>query len=110
MEFYLIPDAYDIKPENFFTSVRTEIEARFGYDLRRAVADIRPAYTFKASFQGSAPESIIAFPDSNDYESRVINAISLGGEADIMTCIAGGIARHFTMKRRLKLLQRSGKS
>jgi ADP-ribosylglycohydrolase len=38
------------------------------------------------------PESIIAFLEADDYESTIRNAISLGGDADTMACIAGGIA------------------
>ncbi len=72
-----------------------EIEGRFGYDLQRTLATIRPEYHFDVSCQGSVPESIIAFLESNDYEDAVRNAISLGGDADTMACIAGGIAEAF---------------
>ena len=41
------------------------------------------------------PESIIAFLESEDYESTVRLAISLGGDADTMGAIAGGIAEAF---------------
>ena len=41
------------------------------------------------------PQSILAFLESNSYEDAVRNAISLGGDADTMACIAGGIAEAF---------------
>lgn len=41
------------------------------------------------------PQSIIAFLESNAYADAVRNAISLGGDADTMACIAGGIAEAF---------------
>jgi ADP-ribosylglycohydrolase len=41
------------------------------------------------------PQSIIAFLESTSYEDAVRNAISLGGDADTMACIAGGIAEAF---------------
>jgi ADP-ribosylglycohydrolase len=41
------------------------------------------------------PESIIAFLESEDWEGAVRNAVSLGGDADTMACIAGGIAEAF---------------
>jgi ADP-ribosylglycohydrolase len=41
------------------------------------------------------PESLIAFLASTDYENAVRNTISLGGDADTMACIAGGIAQAF---------------
>ena len=72
-----------------------EIQDRFGYDLTRSLATIRPGYRFDVSCQGSVPESQIAFLESTDFEGAVRNAISLGGDADTMACIAGGIAQAF---------------
>jgi ADP-ribosylglycohydrolase len=62
------------------------------------VDGIRPGYSFDVSCQGSVPESIVAFLDSTDYIDAVKNAISLGGDADTMACIAGGIAQAFYKK------------
>lgn len=75
--------------------IREEIKARFGYDLTRSLAEIRPGYAFDVSCQGSVPESILAFLESEDFESAVRNAVSLGGDADTMGCIAGAIAHAF---------------
>ena len=50
---------------------------------------------FDVTCQGSVPESIIAFLESNDYEDAVRKAISLGGDSDTQACIAGGIAQAF---------------
>lgn len=41
------------------------------------------------------PQSIIAFLEADGFEDAVRNAISLGGDADTMACIAGGIAEAF---------------
>ena len=79
-------------------TMRAEIAGRFGYDLDRTVDAIRPTYRFDVSCQGSVPESIVAFLDSDDYIDAVKNAISLGGDADTMACIAGGIAQAFYRK------------
>ena len=38
------------------------------------------------------PPAIIAFLESTGFEDAVRNAISLGGDADTMACIAGAIA------------------
>jgi ADP-ribosylglycohydrolase len=75
--------------------IRKQIEDRFVYDLHRKVEDIRPTYRFDVTCQGSVPESIIAFLDADDYEETVKNAISLGGDADTMACIAGGVAQAY---------------
>ena len=76
-------------------TIRRQIETRFAYDLSCRVDDIRAGYRFDVSCQGSVPESIIAFLDSEDYATAVKNAISLGGDADTMACIAGAIAQAY---------------
>ena len=75
--------------------IREFIQEKFGYDLNRSIDDIRPNYSFNESCQGTVPEAIIAFLDSTDYEDAVRLAISLGGDADTLACIAGGIAEAF---------------
>lgn len=72
--------------------IRREIGTRFGYDLARTVAEIRPTYNFDVAAERSVPEAIICFPDAQDFEATVRNAVSLGGDADTMACIAGAIA------------------
>jgi ADP-ribosylglycohydrolase len=75
--------------------IRRYTEETFGYFLDETLDDIRPTYHFDVSCQGSVPQSIIAFLESDSYEDAVRNAISLGGDADTMACIAGGIAEAF---------------
>ncbi len=77
------------------TQIRHEIERRFGYDLGRSLADIRPAYRFDETCQGTVPEAIVAFLESADFEDAIRNAISLGGDADTLAAITGGIAHAF---------------
>jgi len=77
---------------------RDEIAGRFGYAMDRTVDDIRPGYRFDVSCQGSVPESIIAFLDASSYEDAIKNAVSLGGDADTMARIAGGITQAYYKK------------
>lgn len=77
------------------SKIREEITARFGYNLDRSLAEIRPGYRFDVSCQGSVPEALIAFLESGDYEDAVRNAVSLGGDSDTLACIAGGIAQAY---------------
>ena len=70
-------------------------DSPFGYDLSRSIAEIRPKYKFDSSCQGSVPEAIIAFLESDDFESAIRRAISLGGDSDTIACIAGAIAHAF---------------
>ena len=71
------------------------MESTFGYNLNRTCDEIRPNYHFDVTCQGSVPESIIAFLESYDFESAVRLAISLGGDADTMGAITGGIAEAY---------------
>ncbi|MDR0867380.1 MAG: ADP-ribosylglycohydrolase family protein [Planctomycetota bacterium] len=65
------------------------------YDLSRTLAEIRPNYEFNETCQATVPEAITCFLESLDYESTIQNAISLGGDADTLACIAGSIAEAF---------------
>ena len=73
-------------------TVRRELSSRFGYDLGRTVQQIRPTYKFDVTCQGSLPEAIIAFLESDSVESAIRLAISLGGDADTQAAIAGALA------------------
>jgi ADP-ribosylglycohydrolase len=75
--------------------IRRYTEDQFGYFLDESLDELRPTYQFDASCQWSVPQSIIAFLESTDFEDAVRNAISLGGDADTMACIAGAIAEAF---------------
>lgn len=76
-------------------TIRAEITDSFGYDLKRTLDTIRPAHGFDVSCQGTVPEAIIAVLESQSYEDAVRNAVSLGGDADTLACIAGGIAEAY---------------
>lgn len=85
--------------------IKQHIESFFGYDLGARLDDIRESYEFDVSCAGSVPQSIIAFLESNSYEDAIRNAISLGGDADTMACIAGGIAEaHYGVPERIRYI------
>jgi ADP-ribosylglycohydrolase len=73
--------------------VRDYVEATFHYDLQRTVDEIRPHYAFDVSCQGTVPEAILCALESEAFEGAVRLAVSLGGDADTLACIAGGIAQ-----------------
>lgn len=75
--------------------IKDHVQRIFGYDLEKSLAEIRPDYSFDVSCQGSVPQSILAFLESENWEGAVRNAVSLGGDADTMACIAGAIAEAF---------------
>ena len=72
--------------------IKEYVEKTFGYDLHRAIAEIRPSYRFDVSCQGSVPEAIIAFLEGNSFEEVIRLAISLGGDSDTIGAMAGAIA------------------
>lgn len=75
--------------------IRQYIEKKFHYKLNQRLEDIRLYYKFDSSCQGSVPQAIIAFLESENYEDAIRNAISIGGDSDTIACIAGGIAQAF---------------
>ena len=76
--------------------IKTYIESTFGYNLSRTIKEIKESgYDFDSTCQGSVPESIIAFLESEDYEDCIRKAIWLGGDADTQAAIAGSIAEAF---------------
>ncbi len=75
--------------------IKDYIKQTFGYDLNPTLAQIRPHYTYDVSCQGTVPPAVIAFLESENYEDAVRKAVSLGGDADTLACITGGIAEAF---------------
>ena len=77
------------------SEIKRFIEVSFGYDLQPTLDEIRPTYVFNESCQETVPQAITAFLEANDFEDAVRNAISLGGDADTLACIAGSIAEPY---------------
>lgn len=76
-------------------TIRAFVEATGGYDLSVSVATLRPRYAFDESCQGTVPAALVAFLDASDYTDTLRKAISLGGDADTLACIAGSVAAAF---------------
>lgn len=75
--------------------IRDYIEQRFGYDLHKTYADWNGKYGWDESCQGTVPQAIICFLESEDYEDAIRKAVALGGDSDTLACITGGIAEAF---------------
>ncbi len=75
--------------------IRKAISNMFHYDLTRTVDEIRPKYIFDESCQGSVPQAITAFLESENFEDAVRKAVSLGGDADTLACITGSFAEAY---------------
>ena len=75
--------------------IKTYIETEFHYDLSRTCDEIRPNYYHVESCQKTVPEAITAFLEGDSFEDVIRTAVSLGGDCDTLTCIAGSIAEGF---------------
>ena len=75
--------------------IKAYIEANFHYDLSRTCDEIRPAYRHVESCQKTVPEAINAFLEGESFEDVIRTAVSLGGDCDTLTAIAGSIAEGF---------------
>lgn len=75
--------------------IKACIEESFGYDLSRTCDQIRPGYRYAASCQETVPEAITAFLEGNSFEDVIRTTVSLGGDCDTLTAIAGSIAEGF---------------
>ncbi|PKM79299.1 MAG: hypothetical protein CVU88_06505 [Firmicutes bacterium HGW-Firmicutes-13] len=75
--------------------IKEYIAASFGYNLEQTLQEIRPHYRFDVTCQGSVPQAITAFLESDDYEDAVRKAVSIGGDSDTIACITGGIAQAY---------------
>ena len=76
-------------------TIRTTISNVFHYDLSRTCDEIRPAYHHVESCQETVPEAIIAFLEGDSFEDVIRSAVSLGGDSDTLTAIAGSMAEAF---------------
>ena len=75
--------------------IKAYIEKEFHYDLSRTCDEIRPTYHHVESCQETVPEAITAFLEGESFEDVIRTAVSLGGDCDTLTCIAGSIAEGF---------------
>lgn len=75
--------------------IKAYIEGEFDYDLSRTCDEIRPTYYHVESCQETVPEAITAFLEGDSFEDVIRTAVSLGGDCDTLTCIAGSIAEGF---------------
>jgi ADP-ribosylglycohydrolase len=78
--------------------IQEKLEDLFDYDLSQTMEQVKFNYSFDVTCQGSVPQAITAFLESEDFEDAIKNAISLGGDADTQACIAGALAEAFYMK------------
>lgn len=76
--------------------IKSQLFSMFKYDLLNStVAHLREECEWSAICQDTVPMSVVAFLESDDYESTVKNAISYGSDSDTIAAMAGAIAEAF---------------
>lgn len=75
--------------------IREYMDKEFEYSLVLTCDEIRPNYHHVESCQETVPEAITAFLEGESFEDVIRTAVSLGGDCDTLTCIAGSIAEAF---------------
>ena len=71
--------------------IRKYISENF-YSLNETVEEIRENYNFNETCQGTVPQAITAFLESESFEDAIRTAVSLGGDSDTLAAITGSIA------------------
>lgn len=74
--------------------IRDHIDKNY-YPMDFTLDDIREDYTFDVTCQGSVPQALEAFFESENFEDAIRNAISIGGDSDTIAAICGGIAEAY---------------
>ena len=75
--------------------IKNYIQSNFSYDLSRSCDEIRPGYRHDVRCIGTVPEAITAFLEGSSFEDVIRTAVSLGGDCDTLTCIAGAMAEAY---------------
>ena len=76
-------------------NIKKFISDEFGYDFSRTCDEIRPTYHHVETCQETVPEAMTAFFEGDGFEDVIRTAVSLGGDCDTLTCIAGSIAEAY---------------
>lgn len=65
------------------------------YDLCDCVEDLQADYDWDSSCQGTVPQALQCFFESESFEDAIRNAISIGGDSDTIGAITGAVAEAY---------------
>jgi len=77
------------------SEIKDYIIKKYNYDLSKTCDEIRPTYHHVESCQETVPQAISAFLEGDSFEEVIRLAVSLGGDSDTLTAIAGSIAEAY---------------
>lgn len=72
--------------------LRELFESRFGYDCSTPLDVLRARHRFDETCPGTVPVAVAVVLASVSVEDAIRKAVSMGGDADTLACIAGSIA------------------
>ena len=75
--------------------IKEYIGMKFHYNLDTSWEYLHRNYGWQSSCQNTVPQAIVAFLVSDDFESAIRRAISIGGDSDTLACITGSIAEAY---------------
>lgn len=75
--------------------IKRYIEDEFEYIFVFTCDEIRPNYHHVETCQETVPEAMTAFMEGESFEDVIRTAVSLGGDCDTLTAIAGSMAEGF---------------
>lgn len=65
------------------------------YSIDFTIDEIRPLYDYDITCQGTVPQAMQAFFESESFEDAIRNAISIGGDSDTLAAITGAVAEAY---------------
>ncbi len=65
------------------------------YTIDFTIDEIRPLYDYDITCQGTVPQAMQAFFESESFEDAIRNAISIGGDSDTLAAITGAVAEAY---------------
>lgn len=83
------------------SEIKNYIVKKYNYDLSKTCDEIRPNYHHVESCQETVPQAITAFLEGGSFEEVIRLAVSLGGDSDTLTAIAGSIQKLIIQFRKI---------
>ena len=75
--------------------IKKYITTKFHYNLDQSWEYLHDTYEWDSSCQGTVPQAIVSFLASDNFESAIRRAVSIGGDSDTLACITGSIAEAY---------------
>ena len=91
-----IASAVFLARQNFSKDeMKNYIQKQFKYDLSEPIEKIKDRFVFDSRARYTVPPAIMSFLQSTSFEDAIRKAVSLGGDADTIACMTGGIAEAY---------------